>query len=70
MHSYNFDVDWYSSQEFWLVNLGKDLVYWLTDGTNLPGFAPTSNASWAATITAGRSSRQGRAQSNSATCVR
>jgi hypothetical protein len=40
VHSYNFDVDWYSPQEMWLVDLGKDLVYWLTDGTNLPGFAP------------------------------
>ena len=40
VHSYSFDVDWYSPQEFWLVNLAKDLVCWLTDGTNLPGFAP------------------------------
>jgi hypothetical protein len=40
VHSYNFDVDWYSPQEVWLLDLGKDLVYWLTDGTNLPGFAP------------------------------
>ncbi|HWC39577.1 MAG TPA: hypothetical protein VG476_13655 [Acidimicrobiales bacterium] len=40
VHSYHFDVDWYSPPEIWLMNLGKDLVYWLTDGTNLPGFAP------------------------------
>ena len=40
VHSYNFDVDWYTAQELWLVDLGKDLIYWLTDGTNLPGFAP------------------------------
>jgi hypothetical protein len=42
VHSFNFDVDWYSPQELWLVDLGKDLVYWLTDGgrANLPGFAP------------------------------
>lgn len=41
VHSYNFDVDWYLPEEVWLVDLGKDLVYWLTEGrSNLPGFAP------------------------------
>ena len=41
MYSYHFDVDWYSPEELWLVDLGKDLVYWLTDGHgNLPGFVP------------------------------
>jgi hypothetical protein len=41
VHSYHFDVEWYSAQDIWLLNLGKDLVYWLTDGrTDLPGFAP------------------------------
>jgi len=41
VHSFHFDVDWYSPEEMWLVDLGKDLVYWLTDGhSGLPGFAP------------------------------
>jgi hypothetical protein len=41
VHSYKFDVDWYSPEQVWLVDLGKDLVYWLTDGRpDLPGFAP------------------------------
>ena len=41
VHSFHFDVDWYSPEELWLVDLGKDLVYWLTDGRpGLPGFAP------------------------------
>lgn len=41
VHSYHFDVDWYSPEQVWLADLGKDLVYWLTDGrSDLPGFAP------------------------------
>jgi hypothetical protein len=41
VHSYHFDAGWYSPEQVWLVDLGKDLVYWLTDGhAGLPGFAP------------------------------
>ena len=41
IHSFHFDVDWWSPEGVWLADLGKDLVYWLTDGhSGLPGFAP------------------------------
>jgi hypothetical protein len=41
VYSYHFDVDWYTPQELWLVDLGKDLVYWLRgDRMDLPGFVP------------------------------
>ena len=69
VHSYNFDIEWYSPEQVWLVDLGKDLVYWLTDGrTDLPGFAPISSANWAAARTGGLSSEQGPGRSNSRIC--